>query len=216
MSDFKSSWVREDKKSLLDRVGGTFRSEKPLKPKLEKAERSIKMQIKRLESILNKLSQKDSKIFRKVVKALKLRNKARAAIFANELVELRKLENKIVRSKLALEQIALRIETATQMGDIVSLLTPATSIVRNIRSDLGGIMPEGNRAIDNISTMLNDILLDAGMTGGHSLNFQAANTEAERILEEASTIAEHRVSQQLPEIPSEIDIKDKETGILAT
>lgn len=216
MSDFKSSWVREDKKSLLERVGGTFRSEKPLKPKLEKAERSIKMQIKRLESILNKLSQKDSKIFRKVVKAFKLHNKARAAIFANELVELRKLENKIVRSKLALEQIALRIETATQMGDIASLLAPATSVVRNIRSDLGGVMPEGNRAIDNISTILNDILLDAGITGGHSLNFQAANTEAERILEEASTIAEHRMSQQLPEIPPEIDIKDKETGILTT
>ncbi len=215
MPDFKSNWLPKDKKGLLGRVRKNLRSETPLKPKLEMAKRSINLQINKLENILSKLTGKDSEIFRKTVRALKLRNKAKASVFANELVELRKLENKIIRSKLALEQIVLRIETVSQMGDIVSIMTPTTSVVRSIRSDLGGIMPEGNTAIDDIGNMLNDILLDARMVKEPKFNIQAPNSEAERILEEASALAEHRMSSQLPEIPAELAAKHMSKDILS-
>lgn len=215
MSDFKSSWIPKDtKEGVLSRVGKALRSEEPLKPRLEQAQRKIKIQVSRLDGALRKLGEKDKRVFRRVVSAMKQHQKAKAAILATELVELRKLEKKIEQSKLALEQISLRIETATQMGDIASILTPATGVIRSVGSGLGGVIPEGDRAMTDISDMLNGILLDAGMAGGNTVNFQAANSEAERILDEASSVVEQRMQEHLPEIPAEITLNSRGRGAI--
>jgi division protein CdvB (Snf7/Vps24/ESCRT-III family) len=52
------------------------------------------------------------------------------------------------------------------------------------------------------------------MTGGNTVNFQAANSEAERILNEASSVVEQRMQEQLPEIPAEITLDSRGRGIL--
>jgi division protein CdvB (Snf7/Vps24/ESCRT-III family) len=111
--------------------------------------------------------------------------------------------NKMVtQAKLALEQIVLRLNTITELGDIVVTLTPAMAVMRNVKQGLGGIMPEAEGEIGEISGLLSSILVDAGTVGGYSLNFEAANEDAERILSEASAVAEQRMKEKFPEIPS--------------
>jgi division protein CdvB (Snf7/Vps24/ESCRT-III family) len=50
--------------------------------------------------------------------------------------------------------------------------------------------------------MLSNILVEAGQLGGLTLNFEAANEEAERILAEAAAVAEQRMKESFPELPT--------------
>ena len=44
--------------------------------------------------------------------------------------------------------------------------------------------------------------MDAGTVGGYNLNFEAANEDAEKVLAEAAAVAEQRMKEKFPEIPS--------------
>ena len=100
------------------------------------------------------------------------------------------------------EQITLRLNTITELGDIVVTLTPAMSVIRSVRQGLVSVLPEAEGEIGEISGLLSSILVDAGTVGGYSLNFEAANEDAEKVLAEAAAVAESRMKEKFPEIPS--------------
>jgi division protein CdvB (Snf7/Vps24/ESCRT-III family) len=64
------------------------------------------------------------------------------------------------------------------------------------------VLPEAEGEIGEISGLLSSILVDAGTVGGYSLNFEAANEDAEKVLAEAAAVAESRMKEKFPEIPS--------------
>ena len=60
-----------------------------------------------------------------------------AKILSNELSQIRKM-NKMIELrfiKLALEQIQLRLNTITELGDVVITLSPAMSVIKGIQGD---------------------------------------------------------------------------------
>ena len=61
---------------------------------------------------------------------------------------------------------------------------------------------EADREIGEISGLLSGILVDAGQLGGYTINFDAANEESEKILSEASAIAEERLKDKIPDLPA--------------
>jgi len=200
MSRFADRWVPKEK-GFIDRVRESVRSEGPLRPRLEQALRRIQMQISKLDSASMKLRERDQTIFRKVVSAIQKHDMAHASIFANELAEVRKMSKMVTSAKLALEQIVLRLNTVQELGDIVVTLSPAMSVIKSVRSGLTSILPEAESEMNEIGGLLNDILVDAGQLGGLTVNFEAANEEAQKILAEASAVAEQRMRDQFPDIP---------------
>ena len=68
--------------------------------------------------------------------------------------------------------------------------------------DLVTWRPLAEGEIGEISGLLSSILVDAGTVGGYSLNFEAANEDAEKVLAEAAAVAETRMKEKFPEIPS--------------
>jgi division protein CdvB (Snf7/Vps24/ESCRT-III family) len=122
----------------------------------------------------------------------------------------------ITQAKLALEQVVLRLGTITEMGDVAATLAPTVSVIRGVREGLGSVIPEATGEIGEISSLLSGILVDAGSVGGISLNFEIANEEAEKTLEEAAAVAEQRMKERFPEIPITIapsrEIGEEETG----
>jgi division protein CdvB (Snf7/Vps24/ESCRT-III family) len=122
-------------------------------------------------------------------------------MFANELAEVRKVGKMVTQSKLALEQIVLRLNTITELGDIVTTLAPATSIVRSVKEDIVGVMPDAEGEMGEVSSLLSGILVDAGSMGGYTMNFETANEEAEMALSEAAAVAESRMKEKFPDIP---------------
>ncbi len=202
MSAFAGKWEKQNNQSFGSKVKDSVRNPGPLKPRLDLAVRQIQVQCAKLDSTSTKLRERDNSIFGKVVGSLQKHDTQHASVFANELAEIRKMNKMVTQAKLALEQIVLRLNTITELGDIVVTLTPAMAVIRNVKQGLVGVLPEAESEIGEISGLLSSILVDAGTVGGYSLNFEAANEDAEKILAEASAVAEQRMKDKFPEIPS--------------
>ncbi|MEE9585419.1 MAG: Snf7 family protein [Nitrososphaerales archaeon] len=205
MSNFTKNWVKPQGGSFGEKVRGAVKPSGPLKPRLEQAVRRIQIQVSRLDSASAKMKERDQSIFRKVVSAIQKHDMAHASVFANELSEVRKMNKMVTSARLALEQITMRLNTVQELGDIVVTLTPAMSVIRSVKGGLTSVLPEAESEIGEISGLLSGILVDAGQLGGSTLNFEAANEEAEKIMAEASAVAEQRMKDKFPDLPVTAD-----------
>jgi len=201
MSQFSSSWEKKKTAGLGERLRSAFNNPGPLKPRLDALMHQMQVVMAKLDTSMAKIRDRDSALFAKTVAAVQKHETQRASMFANELAEVRKVGKMVTQSKLALEQIVLRLNTITELGDIVATLAPATSIVRNVKQDIVGVMPDAEGELGEVSSLLSGILVDAGSMGGYSLNFEVANEEAEMALSEAAAVAESRMKGKFPELP---------------
>lgn len=202
---FAKKWEeKRTEQPLTDRIKEAVRPPGPLKPRLGAAVRRIEMQIQKLDKAGDKFSKRDKSIFKRIVDAYTKHDMSRANVFANELAEIRKMEKMIMHARLALEQIALRLRTVSELGDIVSTLGPAVGVLRAVKSGMANIFPEAERELGNIGDILSGILMEAGQTGGLSMNFDTANEDAQKILTEAAAVAEQKVQEKFPELPAGI------------
>jgi len=201
MSQFSHSWEKKKTAGLGERLRSAFNNPGPLKPRLDALMHQMQVVMAKLDTSMAKIRDRDSALFAKTVAAVQKHENQRASMFANELAEVRKVGKMVTQSKLALEQIVLRLNTITELGDIVATLAPATSIVRNVKQDIVGVMPDAEGELGEVSSLLSGILVDAGSMGGYSLNFEVANEEAEMALSEAAAVAESRMKEKFPELP---------------
>ncbi|MFP3282602.1 MAG: Snf7 family protein [Nitrososphaeria archaeon] len=205
MSDFAKRWQQEPKQGVGARLKDSIAPEGPLKDRLEQAIRQINIQVSKLDALSSRLKDRDQRLFETIVRYVQKHDTTHATVYANELAELRKMEKMIEQAKIAMEQIVLRLNTATTLGDVVVTLAPAMSVIKRVRAGLMGVMPEAEGEVSEINNLLSSILVDAGQMSGLSVNFETANEDAERILAEASAIAEQRMKEKLPELPTGYD-----------
>ncbi|MBC7113578.1 MAG: hypothetical protein H5T34_06160 [Candidatus Methanomethyliales bacterium] len=209
MSKFVEKWETKGTPSLGTRVKETIRPPGPLKPRLDAAIRSIQLQIQKLEIANQRFQERDRMMFSKVVDAYSRHDMDHAKIYANELAEIRKMSKMLMQAKMALEQIAMRLSTVTELGDIVVTLAPAMGVIKSVKAGISTLLPEAEKEFGDISTTLSSILIDAGQSAGLSLNFETANEDAMKILNEAAAIAEQKVREKFPELPTGVATGEK-------
>ena len=208
---FASNWEKKDKgPGLVDRFRGSVGAPTPLKSQIELANRQILLLISQLDGAVNRIRQRDSTIFKNVVSSLAKHDMQHAAVYANELAEVRKMDKMVTQAQLAMEQISLRLGTINDLGEIASTLAPAVSVIKNMKEGLRMALPEADKEIGEISGLLSSVLVDASTTGGFSLNFDAANEDAQKVLEEASVVAEQRMKESFPEISAGVIVPEDE------
>ena len=193
-----------DDTPLTTKIRDAVRPPGPLKPRLDYAVKRMEMQIQRLDKASDRFSDRDKSIFKKIVDAYTEHDMARANVFANELAEIRKMEKMIMHARLALEQIVLRLSTVSELGDVVSTLAPAVSVLRSVKTGMSAVFPEAEREIGIIGNLLSGIIMDAGYNSGMGIDFQTAGEDAQKILTEAATVAEQKVKEKFPDLPSGI------------
>jgi division protein CdvB (Snf7/Vps24/ESCRT-III family) len=201
---FAGKWEDEEKLPLHEKIKDKIRSPGSLKPRLNKANKRMQIQIRKLNNAANHFSERDKSLFAKTVKAYSKHDLVRAQVYANELAEIRKSEKQIMATKLALEQISLRLGTVSEFGDVVSMLSPTVSVLQNIGKGLAKTLPEAGKELGQIGNLLNGIIADSNQGTGMDIDFEAPNDEAKNILSEAAKVAEENIKQQLPEIPADI------------
>ena len=202
---FARKWREEaEQTSFYTKLKEAVRPTGPLKPRLNQAIRRIELHIQRLEKAETRFSERDKSLFARIVKAYQKRDMTRATVFASELTEMRKMEKMIMHARLALEQIVLRLRTVSELGDVVSTLAPTVNVLHNVKNGISGIIPEADRELEQIGNLLNGIMLDADHGGELNINFEATNDDAQKILNEAATVAEQKIKEELPKIPFDI------------
>ena len=215
---FAKGWEEgQSKQPFSTRIKESLKPPGPLKPRMNIAIRRIELQVQRLDQATDRFSDRDKKIFARIVDAYTKHDMARANVFANELAEIRKMEKMIMHGRLALEQIVLRLRTVSELGDIVTTLAPAVGVLRTVKHGMSAIFPEAERELGQIGNLLNGIIIDAGQSSGLTINFDTANEDAQNILAEASSVAETKIKDKFPELPAGIpDIGQESTSSTTT
>ena len=183
---------------LLDKV-------KPglsLKNRIESSQKQLQSQISRLAETQKKLQLNHERIFKKIVDAQMLRDESKARSYAIELHELRKVKNTISGAKLAMEQIQLRLNTVSELGDIVVTLSPCMSLIKGLTPSISNIVPNLNTTMQDLSDMLGGFISDSSLSTEPIFIPDQNSKDTEAILNEAHNVLEGRTISSMPEPPS--------------
>lgn len=202
-----SRWVKSE--SILNNNSGdndqvsspSPKSGGPLKPRLDAVQKKIQAQIARLEELYSALKSKDEDAFRKLVASIKESNTQYSTVLSADLARARQVSRVVFLSRVALEKLAAKLSAVTDFGDLVIVLSPAMAVVKNLRSSLTPQVPEMEEELGITSELLSGILVDAGQVGGYTINFETANEEAVRLIDEASLVVEQKMKEEFPGIP---------------
>jgi division protein CdvB (Snf7/Vps24/ESCRT-III family) len=173
----------------------------PLKPRLDAVQKKIQVQIARLEELYSALKSKDEDAFRKLVASIKESNTQYSTVLSADLARARQVNRVVFLSRVALEKLTAKLSSVTDVGGLVIVLSPAMAVVKNLRSLLTRQVPEMEEELGIISELLSGILVDAGQVGGYTINFETANEEAVRLIDEASLVVEQKMKEEFPGIP---------------
>ena len=189
--------------SIRDKLREAAQSQTPLKPRIEEAQKKLQIQISKLDSISFKLQEKDKVIFNRIVNAMQNHDSHYGKLLSGELSQIRKTSKMVNSAKLAFEQIQLRLNTMTELGDVVVTLSPAMSVIKGIQGGLKTMLPEADQSFGQISELLGGIMSGSSQIptveiGSRDLSF---DEEAVKIIEEASAIVEEDTRDKFPDLP---------------
>lgn len=213
-----NSWNSPRKESISQRVMGRVRPDEPLKNKIDVAQRKLQFQISKLQSIDEKLQKKHDAIFEKIVNAQRNNKPSYAKAYAGELSQVRKMKNMVSGAKLSMEQIKLRLDTVSELGDVVVTLSPCMSIIKGLSPSLSGIMPEANASMQDLSEILGDVMSGSSVNMDDTFSVgNQTNADTLAILEEAQGVIAGRTKSSIPDVPESLkrQIVEKRANILA-
>ena len=206
IDNFAKKWAPKEKGSVWGKIKDKVVPPPPVRHRIAMALFKIKVQKNRMEYTLNRLQERGAQLFEKVVEAQVKKDTSRAAMYAAEVAEIRKVAKSIMSAILALERITLRLETVRDVGDLVTALGPVVGVVKEVKNHLMGVMPEVAFELMEVDELLQSTIIELGeFTGVPPTNFLATE-EAKKVMEEAAMIAEQRMKEQFPEIPTSTDI----------
>ena len=198
--NFAAKWNTQ-KESISQKVMDKVKPDAPLRPKIDEAQKRLQLQISKLDSISRKLKEKDDYIFKKVVDAVRNHNKQYSNAYATELHEIRKMNNMVTGAKLAMEQIQIRLNTISELGDVVVTLSPCMSVIKGLGTSLSGLMPEASSSMQDLSSILGDIMAGSSVNADSQFVVDTTSSETSQILEEAQAVLEGHVRQTIPDLP---------------
>jgi len=202
MPGLDSKWSKQQKPSISDKINDTIKPKGPLKPRVQDGIKKLQSQIKKLDSMLASLQERDAKLFQRIVNATQNHDTQTSKVLGNELAEVRKVTKILSSARIALEQIELRLSTCNDLGDTVVAMIPTMGLMKNLKSSLGKVMPGAEQEIGQMAEMLGGFMTES-FSGDSAFGLDATtNAESDKILKEASAVAESTTGEMFPSVPS--------------
>ena len=213
---FINHWKNKEQEepSLTSKIMSIGKPVESVKDQINGVIQRIDIQNKTLDAAIQRFQNRDASIFQSVVKAIANRDQARANIYANELGEIRKVEKMLIQESLALESVSTRLRTVSEVGDLVTILGPAASVLNTVRSGMSGILPQASQELESIGSLLGDICTQTSQSSESPVNLGTVNEDALAILEEAEVAAEQRIRDQFPDVGTGVSV-NKRTSLEA-
>ncbi len=203
MPNFQNKWSKSPTPGITEKINEAIKPKGALKPRVEMAVKRLQGQISKLDNMLTKLKQRDEKIFNRIVDATQQHDTHTTKVLSNELVEVRKVSRVLGNARMALEQIELRLTTFHDLGDTVVTIMPTIGLMKSLKSSLVKFMPEADQEVNRMTEMLGGLMTDT-FSGDSSFGIETAtNAESDKILQEATAVAESAVGEKFPSMPVE-------------
>ena len=212
-SDNNKKWNNDytSKEGIRDKLREAAQSQTPLKLRIEEAQRKLQIQIAKLDGISSKMQEKDKVVFGRIVKAMQNHDSHYGKLLSGELSQIRKMIKMVNSAKLAFEQIQLRLNTMTELGDVVVTLSPAMSVIKGIQGGLKTMLPEADQSFGQISELLGGIMSGSSQMAsssemvGAGVSSVSLDEEAVDIMQEASAIVEENTRGKFPDLQLSTD-----------
>ena len=202
MTSFSNNWQKPTTPTLGEKFNDAIKPKGALKPRLETGIKRLQTQIGKLDGMITKLKQRDEKLFKRIVVATQSHDMTTSKVLSKELAEVRKVTKLLGNARIALEQIELRLSTFHDLGDTVVTIMPTIGLMKNLRSSLIRFMPEADRELTGMTELLGGLMTDTFHSGDFGIDSEATTEESEKILQEASAVAEAAVNERLPSMPA--------------
>ena len=202
MAQLQDKWSNQPQPGITDKINDVIKPKGALKPRIQIAIKKLKLQISKLDSMLIKLKERDAKIFQRIVEATKQHDTQTTKVLSNELAEIRKVTKILSGARIALERIELRLTTTSDIGDTVLTIMPTMGLMKNLKSSLGKIMPGAEQEISQMAEMLGGFMTESFSGDGAFGIDDSTNMESEKILQEATAVAENSTGDLFPSVPT--------------
>ncbi|MEW6044440.1 MAG: Snf7 family protein [Thermoproteota archaeon] len=202
MTGFEKNWARQDTASFTDKIKDSVKPQGALKPRIQTAVNKLQLQISKMDSMLNKLHERDAQLFKRIVAAMQQHDTSASRVLSNELAEIRKVTKMLSNARIALEQVQLRLTTIHDLGDAMVAIGPAMSTMKGLRSSLGRFMPEADAELNAMTQTLGGLMMDSLAGDAFSVDSDISSEETDKILQEASAVAEQQIGERFPSVPS--------------
>ncbi|MEM4855325.1 MAG: hypothetical protein QXW61_01700, partial [Sulfolobales archaeon] len=143
-----------------------------------------------LEETVSRLKMRHDDLFRSAITAYVKGDKPKAAIYVNELAEIRKIITNIYTSALALERAILRIETIKEISNINLALSSVLAILNVLKGQVSNVVPEVATGIDVLTGEIRNLILATSGTTVAQDKMLDLSDEAQKILQEVKEVAE--------------------------
>jgi len=191
--------------SMSQKVVDSIKPDFPLKHKIDAAQKQLESQITKLDKLETQLKTKNTAIFEKIVSAQKSNSNSHAKMYANELAEIRKIQNMVNNAKISMQQVELRLNTVSDLGDVVVTLSPCMSLMKGIIPTINNIMPSASSSMQDVSSILEEMMSQTSVSNDLSMTQSTAmSSDASAILEHAQSIVSGETRNVIPEPPSSI------------
>jgi division protein CdvB (Snf7/Vps24/ESCRT-III family) len=213
-NSFINKWTKkESAPSFTTKIKNVAKPPQDLKQQINVVIQRLDVQTQSLNGAVKRFENRDADVFNRVVKAITDRDQARANILAGELSEIRKVEKMLSHASLALESLSMRLNTVSEVGDLVTVLAPAAKELSSIRSGMSCVLPEAGRELESIGSLLSDIVITTNQSNEGPVNVGGTVSEdAVKILEEAEVAAERSLVEKFPDVGSRA-VVSKRTSI---
>ena len=202
MPNLTKDWSKQPQPTMSEKINDTIKPKGALKPRVQDGIKKIRIQIKKLDTMLTNLQERDAKLFQRIVDATQKHENQTAKVLGNELAEIRKVTKILSGARIALEQIELRLTTFSDLGDTVVTIMPTMGLMKNLKSSLGKVMPGAEQEIGQMAEMLGGFMTDS-FSGDSAFGMDATTTtESESILKEAAAVAESSTGEMFPSVPT--------------
>jgi len=168
----------------------------------------LREQIAKLDQVAAKLKEEDDEIFSKIVSSIQEKDGDRAKVLASELSVMVKMGVMLTEAKLALEQLTLRLNTVTDMGDVAEAAAPSLNVIKNLTPGLASIVPESQSEMGKISELLSGALTETGQTSTDQPSFETSDDATDSIIEEAAIVQQPK----FPNVPESSHEMEAETA----
>jgi len=212
MNKFAKNWARQETQGVTSKIRDAVKPQGALKPRIQNAVNKLQLQVSKMDSMLIKLQERDAQLFQRIVTAMQQHDVTASKVLSNELAEIRKVTKMMGNARTSLEQVQLRLTTIHDLGDAMIAIGPAMSTMKGLKSSLGRFMPEADSELNSMTQTLNGLMTDS--IGGDAFMTEpdVSNEETEKILQEASSVAEQQIGDKFPSVPTYTGITSQTTS----
>jgi division protein CdvB (Snf7/Vps24/ESCRT-III family) len=159
-------------------------------------------QLGRLKIADRKFGSMESYFLEQITQSIRTGNNAKAKVLAAELANVRRLRRTTQHTGLALEALVIRFSTMNEFATILDTIDPTVEMIKAIHADLKKAMPAAGEALNEVSSVTSDLLLNANIRADVGRISSPVDSDALSILSEIEGVLEDEAKSKLPEVPT--------------